>query len=106
MINVTKAYLGNKSKFLAYVDRIYQSGWLTNHGPLSLALEERLKDYLGVRHVTLTNNGTIALQIAYRALGIKGSAITTPSASWRPPVRCSGRAFARSSRTSTPTPGT
>ncbi len=78
MINVTKAYLGNKSKFLAYVDRIYQSGWLTNHGPLSLALEERLKDYLGVRHVILTNNGTIALQIAYRALGIKGSAITTP----------------------------
>ncbi len=78
MINVTKAYLGNKNKFKAYVDRIYNSGWLTNHGPLVTALERRLKEYLGVRNIILTNNGTIALQIAYRALGISGSAITTP----------------------------
>ncbi|MCW3148882.1 DegT/DnrJ/EryC1/StrS family aminotransferase [Stutzerimonas stutzeri] len=78
MINVTKSYLGNKEKFMAYVDRIYNTGWLTNHGPLVLALEERLKEYLGVKNIILTNNGTIALQIAYRALGITGSAITTP----------------------------
>lgn len=78
MINVTKSYLGNKNKFKAYVDRIYNTGWLTNHGPLVTALEQRLKDYLGVRNIILTNNGTIALQIAYRALGITGSAITTP----------------------------
>lgn len=78
MINVTKSYLGDKEKFLAYVERIYASGWLTNHGPLVTALEERLKDYLGVRNIILTSNGTLALQIAYRALGITGSAITTP----------------------------
>lgn len=78
MINVTKSYLGDKDKFLAYVERIYASGWLTNHGPLVTALEERLKDYLGVRNLILTNNGTLALQIAYRALGISGSAVTTP----------------------------
>lgn len=78
MINVTKSYLGNREKFLAYVDRIYASGWLTNQGPLVTTLEERLKDYLGVRNIILTNNGTLALQIAYRALGITGSAITTP----------------------------
>ncbi|EWC42642.1 aminotransferase class I/II-fold pyridoxal phosphate-dependent enzyme [Pseudomonas stutzeri] len=78
MINVTKSYLGSKNKFKSYVDRIYNTGWLTNHGPLVTALEQRLKDYLGVRNIILTNNGTIALQIAYRALGISGSAITTP----------------------------
>ena len=78
MINVTKSYLGSKNKFKAYVDRIYNTGWLTNNGPLVTALEQRLKDYLGVRNIILTNNGTIALQIAYRALGITGSAITTP----------------------------
>lgn len=78
MINVTKSYLGNKEKFIAYVDRIYDTGWMTNHGPLVLALEQRLKEYLGVRNIILTNNGTIALQIAYRALGLSGSAITTP----------------------------
>lgn len=78
MINVTKSYLGNIDKFKAYVDSIYASHWLTNHGPLCCELEERLKDYLGVRHIILTNNGTLALQVAYRALGLSGSAVTTP----------------------------
>ncbi|NKQ12763.1 DegT/DnrJ/EryC1/StrS family aminotransferase [Pseudomonas sp. SST3] len=78
MINVTKSYLGNKNKFLGYVDSIYASGWLTNHGPLVTELEERLRDYLGVRNIILTNNGTLALQIAYRALDLSGSAVTTP----------------------------
>ena len=78
MINVTKSYLGNIDKFKAYVDVIYASHWMTNHGPLCCELEERLKQYLGVRNLILTNNGTLALQIAYRALGLSGSAVTTP----------------------------
>lgn len=78
MINTAKSYLGNKAKFMGYVDSIYASGWLTNHGPLVTELEERLGDYLGVRNIILTNNGTLALQIAYRALNLSGSAITTP----------------------------
>ncbi|WP_249679450.1 DegT/DnrJ/EryC1/StrS family aminotransferase [Pseudomonas abieticivorans] len=78
MINVTKSYLGNINKFKAYVDVIYASHWMTNHGPLSCELEARLKDYLGVRNLILTNNGTLALQVAYRALGLSGSAVTTP----------------------------
>lgn len=78
MINVTKSYLGDKAKFIGYVDSIYASGWLTNHGPLVTELEARLRDYLGVRNIILTNNGTLALQIAYRALNLTGSAITTP----------------------------
>lgn len=78
MINVTKSFLGDKDQFQTYIDRIYETGWLTNHGPLATLLEERLKDFLGVRNIVLTSNGTLALQIAYRALGIQGSAITTP----------------------------
>ncbi|MBD1552149.1 DegT/DnrJ/EryC1/StrS family aminotransferase [Pseudomonas typographi] len=78
MINVTKPYMGNIDKFKAYVDTLYASRWLTNHGPLCCELEERLKEHLGVRNIVLTNNGTSALQIAYRALGITGSAVTTP----------------------------
>jgi dTDP-4-amino-4,6-dideoxygalactose transaminase len=78
MINVTKTYLGDINKFKAYVDGIYSRGWLTNHGPLVTELEERLRDFLGVKHVLLTNNGTLALQVAYRALGLSGSAVTTP----------------------------
>src|SRR5690606_27561462 len=56
----------------------YARGWLTNHGPLVTELEDRLKDYLGVKHIILTNNGTLALQVAYRALNLSGSAVTTP----------------------------
>ncbi|MDB6050306.1 MAG: aminotransferase, DegT/DnrJ/EryC1/StrS family protein [Pseudomonas sp.] len=78
MINVTKTYLGDINKFKHYVDGIYARGWLTNHGPLVTELEQRLVDYLGVKHVLLTNNGTLALQVAYRALGLTGSAVTTP----------------------------
>ncbi|MCD5992705.1 DegT/DnrJ/EryC1/StrS family aminotransferase [Pseudomonas sp. CDFA 602] len=78
MINVTKTYLGDIDTFKRYVEGIYARGWLTNHGPLAGELEDRLKDYLGVRHIILTNNGTLALQVAYRALGLSGSAVTTP----------------------------
>ena len=78
MINVTKSYLGDIDQFKHYVEGIYARGWLTNHGPLAKELTDRLKDYLGVRHIILTNNGTLALQVAYRALGLKGSAVTTP----------------------------
>ncbi|KPZ07351.1 Aminotransferase, DegT/DnrJ/EryC1/StrS family protein [Pseudomonas tremae] len=78
MINVTKTYLGNIDQFKRYVEGIYARGWLTNHGPLAKELTDRLKDYLGVRHIILTNNGTLALQVAYRALGLTGSAVTTP----------------------------
>lgn len=78
MINVTRSYLPNKSKFFKYIDGIYDSGWLTNNGTLLQELETRLADYLGVKHVVLVANGSLALQLAYKALEIKGDVITTP----------------------------
>ena len=78
MINVTKTYLPSKEKYKQYVDKIYSNGWITNNGPLVKELETRLATYLGVKHVVLVANGTSALEIAYRALDIKGYAITTP----------------------------
>ena len=78
MINVTKTYLPNKEKYKKYIDEIYENGWLTNNGPLVQRLEKRLAEYLGVKNVILVSNGTVALEIAYRTLDIKGFAITTP----------------------------
>ena len=78
MINVTKTYLPNKEKYKAYIDRIYESGWLTNNGPLLQELEQRLADYLGVNNLILVANGSLALQLAYKALDLKGEVITTP----------------------------
>ena len=78
MIPVTKAYLPNKAKYQSYVDRIFESGWLTNNGSLLQELEGRLADYLGVKHIILVANGSLALQLAYKALDLKGEVITTP----------------------------
>jgi len=78
MINVTKTWLPDKKKYQSYIDRIYENGWVTNAGPLVRELEERLADYLGVRHIVLVSNGTAALEIAYRTLGLRDFAVTTP----------------------------
>ena len=43
-----------------------------------LELENKLRKYFGVRHVFFVSNGTIALQIAIKALELKNEVITTP----------------------------
>jgi len=78
MINVTKTWLPDKKKYIKYLDKIYSNAWITNNGPFVQELEERLADYLGVKNIILVSNGTIGLEIAYRVLGIKNYAITTP----------------------------
>lgn len=78
MIPVTKAYLPNKEKYQSYVDQIFASGWLTNNGSLLRELEQRLAAYLGVKNIILVANGSLALQLAYKALELKGEVITTP----------------------------
>ena len=78
MINVTKTYLPALEKYQEYVRKIFESGWLTNNGEFTRTLENRLAKYLGVPYVVLVSNGTLALQIAYRLLDVKGKAITTP----------------------------
>ena len=78
MINVTKTYLPDKEKYKKYIDQIYANGWITNNGPLVKLLEKRLAEYLDVKNIVLVSNGTVALEIAYRALGIEGDVITTP----------------------------
>ncbi len=85
MIPVTKPYLPSREKLNKYIDGIYEREWLTNNGPLVQELTKRLEEYLGVENLLLVSNGTLALQIAYRALGIHEplngkpvEAITTP----------------------------
>ena len=78
MINVTKTYLPNINKYKSYIDEIFQSGKITNYGSLVQKLEKRLAEYLGVKNIVLVANGTVALEIAYRALDLKGFVITTP----------------------------
>ena len=78
MINVTKTYLPPLDEYIGYLQRIWASNQLTNNGPLVRELEANLKEYLGVKHLFFVSNGTIALQIAIKALGLQGEIITTP----------------------------
>jgi dTDP-4-amino-4,6-dideoxygalactose transaminase len=68
MIPVTKPYLPQREAYEQYIKDIWQRGWLTNNGPLVNELEARLCAHLGMPNVLLLNNGTIALQIALKAL--------------------------------------
>ncbi len=78
MIPVTKPFLPPYEEYQQYLTGIWERNWLTNNGPLLVKLEEDLKHYLGVKHVFVVNNGTIAIQIAIKALNWKGEIITTP----------------------------
>jgi dTDP-4-amino-4,6-dideoxygalactose transaminase len=78
MIQVTKPYLPNRSIFNQYVDDIFERNWMTNNGPLVLELESIIKDFLDIPYFQMVTNGTIALQLAIRALKIQGEVITTP----------------------------
>ena len=78
MINVTKPFLPPIEEYEVLIKGIWKRNWLTNNGPLVNELELRLKEYLQVDHLLYLNNGTIALQIAIKALALKGEIITTP----------------------------
>lgn len=78
MINVTKTYLPDFDKYAATLRRAWDKSWITNNGELVQELEQRLKEFLGVKHLFYTTNGTIVLQMALKAFGIKGEVITTP----------------------------
>jgi dTDP-4-amino-4,6-dideoxygalactose transaminase len=77
-INVTKTYLPSLDEYVQFLERIWASGWVTNNGELVRELEEKLAEYLGVPYVQFVSNGTIAIQLALRALDITGEVITTP----------------------------
>ena len=77
-IYVTQPYLPPLEEFIPYLAKIWESKFLTNNGPFHQQLEKALCDYLGVEHLALFTNGTIALVTALQALRITGEVITTP----------------------------
>jgi dTDP-4-amino-4,6-dideoxygalactose transaminase len=77
-IFVTKPHLPPLEDFIPYLQEIWASEWLTNAGPMHRRLEHELADFLGVPFVSLVNNATNALMVAFRALDVVGEVITTP----------------------------
>lgn len=78
LIHVTKTFLPPKDEYLALLDKVWDSHILTNNGPLHRELEQKLTERFEVPYLRLIANGTLAIQLAIRALGVKGKVITTP----------------------------
>ena len=77
-IYVTQPYLPPLEELIPYLEQIWRNKILTNGGPFHQQLEKALCEYLGVEHISLFTNGTIALVTALQALRVTGEVITTP----------------------------
>ena len=77
-IYVTQPYLPPLEEFIPYLQEIWTKKIITNGGPFHQQLEKELCDYLGVKHISLFTNGTVALVTALQTLCITGEVITTP----------------------------
>lgn len=77
-IYVTRTFLPPREEYDHWLDQVYNSHQLTNNGPIHKLLEETLRDRFQVPHLRLMANGTLALQLAIRALEVTGEVITTP----------------------------
>ena len=78
MINVTKTFLPPRKEYQAFLKGVWQREWITNNGELVQTLEAQLKEYLNIKNLWYTSNGTVPIQLAIKALGLKGEIITTP----------------------------
>jgi len=77
-IYVTSPSLPPLEEFIPYLQKIWESKWLTNNGQFHQQFEAALAAYLGAKYVSFFTNGMIALQLGMRALQITGEVITTP----------------------------
>jgi len=74
-LHVGRPTVADRERFLERVNSILDSGWFTNDGPMVREFEEKVADHLGVRNCVATCNGTVALELAYRAVGLSGEVI-------------------------------
>ncbi|MDQ0010175.1 dTDP-4-amino-4,6-dideoxygalactose transaminase [Luteibacter jiangsuensis] len=74
-VHVGRPNTGDRSTFIAHIEAMLDRKWLTNNGPLVQEFEQRVARDLGVRHCVAMCNGTVALEIAIRALGLTGEVI-------------------------------
>lgn len=74
-LHVGRPNIGERNAFLDRVGQILDNQWLTNNGPMVQELEKRIAVHLNVKHCIAMCNGTIALEIAIRALGLTDEVI-------------------------------
>jgi dTDP-4-amino-4,6-dideoxygalactose transaminase len=77
-IYITQPTLPPLEKLIDHLEKIWESKWITNNGEYHQKFEEALCDFLNMTNCSLFTNGTLALIVGLKALGIKGEVITTP----------------------------
>ena len=75
VLHVGRPNIGSREAFMKYAEGIFERRWLSNNGPLVQEFERRVASYHGVKHCVAMCNGTVALEIAIRALGLEGEVI-------------------------------
>ncbi len=78
MLHVTKSFLPDLKEYVKYLEKIWDTHHLTNDGPFVKELEYKLGEFLEVENFIFVTNGTIALQLAIKALGLNVNVLTTP----------------------------
>jgi dTDP-4-amino-4,6-dideoxygalactose transaminase len=74
-LHVGRPNIGDREEFLKYAEEIFDRRWLSNNGPMVQELERQIARYLDVKHCVAMCNGTVALEIAIRALALEGEVI-------------------------------
>jgi dTDP-4-amino-4,6-dideoxygalactose transaminase len=74
-LHVGRPNFGDRAALLARINDLLDRHWLTNKGPFVRQFEQRVADLLGVKHCVAVCNGTVAMEIAIRALGLHGEVI-------------------------------
>lgn len=77
-IYVTQPTLPDFDKFTDHLKELWKNKHLTNNGKFHQQLEKELEKFLGVKHLSLFSNGTLALMVGLQALRVTGEVITTP----------------------------
>ena len=75
LLHVGSPNLGERQKFLGRLKQILDNNWLTNNGPFVEEFEHQIADIVGVKHCIAICNGTVALEIAIRAVGLRDEVI-------------------------------
>jgi len=77
-VPVTRTFLPPLEDYMRLLQHSWDRAWITNHGPFCTGLEQRLREHLDAPELYVLCNGTVALQIAIKALDVKGEVIVTP----------------------------
>ena len=74
-VHVGRPNVGNRGRLLERINDMLDRNWLTNDGPYVQRFEKQIAEFVGVRHCVAMCNGTVALEIAIRALGLTGEVL-------------------------------